>query len=85
MKQLFSTVFMGEKHTVEMYVEPSKIRTPEPSISRPIVYLRDLPGEYDPVYEHPAVRMQDYLEEFLLLEKDIEPHVLREQITIAIY
>jgi hypothetical protein len=84
-KQLFSTVFMGEKHTVEMYVDPSKIRTPEPSISRPIVNLRDLPGEYDSVYGHPAARMQDYLENFLLLEKDIEPHELREQIVIAIY
>jgi len=29
--------------------------------------------------------MQDYLENFLLLEKDTEPHELREQIAIAIY
>ena len=85
MQQLFSTVFMGERHTVAMYVEPSEIRTPEPSISRPTVILPDSPGGYDPVYQHPAARMQDYLEKVLLFEKDIEPHELREQIAVAIY
>ena len=34
-KQLFSTVFMGEKHTVEMYVDPRKYeRLSLPSVDR---------------------------------------------------